>query len=77
MSLLHDRDEKLYISDSSKPFLETHSKQIAFLKENGIQTPIMYFEDSLDKWVNLSQDIFNILGERQSRNIINFVKRGA
>lgn len=75
MSLLHDRDEKLYISDSSKPFLETHSKQIAFLKENGVQTPILYFEDSLDKWVNLSQDIFNILGERQSRNIINFVKR--
>lgn len=75
MSLLHDRDEKLYIDDSSKPFLETHSKQVAFLKENGLQTPITYYKDTLDKWVDLSQDIFNILGEQQSRNIINFVKR--
>ena len=25
MSLLHDRDEKLYIADSSKPFIETHT----------------------------------------------------
>lgn len=75
MSLLHDRDEKLYIDDSSKPFLETHSKQVAFLKENGLQTPITIYKDTLDKWVDLSQDIFNILGERQSRNIINFVKR--
>ena len=46
-----------------------------FLREHGLQTPIVYCNDTLDKWISLSQDIFNILGERQSRNIINFVKR--
>lgn len=75
MSLLHDRDEKLYIADSSKPFIETHNKQMEFLREHGLQTPIVYCNDTLDKWISLSQDIFDILGERQSRNIINFVKR--
>lgn len=75
MSLLHDRDEKLYIADSSKPFIETHNKQTEFLREHGLQTPIVYCNDTLDKWISLSQDIFDILGERQSRNIINFVKR--
>ena len=75
MSLLHDRNEKLYIADSSKPFIETHNKQTEFLREHGLQTPIVYCNGTLDKWISLSQDIFDILGERQSRNIINFVKR--
>ena len=75
MSLLHDRDEKLYIADYSKPFIETHNKQTEFLREHGLQTPIVYCNDTLDKWISLSQDIFDILGERQSHNIINFVKR--